>query len=81
MKKMLTLMELQVILGETLLKTLDKDLTSDERASELATAASVYAGARNLTHNAATIIRAKEVIASGKVKDVAAIKALVGDEK
>lgn len=79
MRKIVTLIELQGILGESILAVTDKNLTEEERACEMATAASVQSIARNLIHNASTIMRAKELIAEGKVKDVEAIKNVLGE--
>ena len=76
--EIITLVELQGILSKTMLDVLDEDKNSDERSETLATAASVYACARNFIHNASTIIRAKEIIAEGKVKDTTAINKIVG---
>ena len=82
MKKMpMTLVDLQIALGKTLLAVLDEEQTKEERAVAITTAGAVYAGARDLIHNASTIMRAKEIIAEGKIKDVDSIKALVGDIK
>lgn len=80
MKKMpLSLVELQIILGKTILSVIDENQSEEERATTMATASCVYAGARNLIHNASTIMRAKELIAEGKVKDVEAIKNVLGE--
>ena len=78
-KKLVTLVDLQYMLSDALLKVNDENSSTEKRAVDMATANCIYAGARNLIHNAATIMRAKEIIAEGKVKDTKAIKALVGD--
>lgn len=59
-------------------EVLDNDKTSDEHAEAIATASNIYAGARNMIHNASTIIRAKEIIAEGRIKDTANINKIVG---
>ncbi len=77
-EKTITLVELQGILSRVMREVLDEDKTSDEHAEAMATASNIYAGARNFIHNASTIIRAKEIIAEGKIKDTASINKIVG---
>ena len=81
MKNMMTLPELQAILGDRIRVTLKKDLSTEERETENAQTALVLEGAKQMINNGDLILRTEKLAAMNRaLKDSMALKLIYGDD-
>ena len=81
MKNMMTLPELQAILGDRIRVTLKKDLSTEERETENAQTALVLESAKQMINNGDLILRTEKIAAMNRaLKDSMAMKLIYGDD-
>ena len=80
--KMMTLPELQGILGERIRVTLKKDMTTEEREIENAQSALVVEIAKQMINNGDLILRTEKLASMNRaLEDSVAMKLIYGDGK
>lgn len=78
---MMTLVELQKILGDRINVTLNKNLTVEERQTENEQSALVMNIAKQMINNGDLILRTEKLMAQNRaLKDSIAMKLVTGDE-
>ena len=82
MSKMMTLPELQEVLGERIRVTLKDDMTTEERETENAQSALVVEMAKQMINNGDLILRTEKLASMNRaLSDSVAMKLIYGDEE
>lgn len=73
----MTLVELQKVLGERIEIANNKEMSAEERKSENETSQVIASLAKQMINNADVVLRAEKLVAEGKLKKDSSIKGLV----
>ena len=73
----MTLIELQNILGERILISIDKNMSIDERRKEIDISKSISSLAKQMINNADIVLRTNKLVAEGVLKE-STIEKMVG---
>lgn len=73
----MTLIELQSILGERILISIDKNMSIDERRKEIDISKSISSLAKQMINNADIVLRTNKLVAEGVLKE-STIEKMVG---
>jgi hypothetical protein len=76
-KVIMTLVELQMILGDRITITMDDTMPDEKRRSEAALSQTIASLAKQMINNADVVLRTNKLVADGKLRN-SAIEKLVG---
>ena len=73
----MTLVELQKVLGERIEIANNKDMDADTRKTENETSQVIASLAKQMINNADVVLRAEKLVSEGKLKKTSSIKGLI----